>query len=171
MGVSFSGDSESLPSLRGRATDDRPAERCSRSGLVRHAHAAAFQPGFATLGRILGQMGRIEEAEAAYGQSLHIDPQGLSALVGLARLHLARGDRDAARRALIEAVQYHPQDETIANILVALDLPRPWSRVAQETALQPGPAVPAAASAEAEIRVASQSDCNPRGDLCQAGPA
>ena len=109
-----------------------------------------FSPGFATLGRIFGQLGRNEEAQAAYEQSLSIDRQGLSALIGLARLHLARGERAAARRILVEAAQYHPQDETIANILVALDLPRPWNKLAA-AAVEPRDTPPATVPDEAEV--------------------
>jgi tetratricopeptide (TPR) repeat protein len=93
------------------------------TGMLPH-----FSPGFATLGRILGQMGHIDEAMAAYSKALSIDRQGQSALVGLARLHLVRGEREAARKILNEAAEYHPQDEMIENMLVALDLPRPWGR-------------------------------------------
>jgi tetratricopeptide (TPR) repeat protein len=87
-----------------------------------------FSPGFSTLGRILGQMGRIDEAMAAYARALSIDRQSQSALVGLARLHLVRGEREQAKKILLQAVEFHPQDEMIENMLVALDLPRPWQK-------------------------------------------
>jgi len=111
------------------------AEAYRQIGLLDDALEAArlgtrmlpnFSPGFATLGRILGQMGQIDEAMSAYARALSIDRQVQSALVGLARLHLVRGERDAARKILKEAAEYHPQDEMIESMLVALDLPRPW---------------------------------------------
>ena len=91
------------------------------TGMLPH-----FSPGFATLGRIFGQMGRIDEAMSAYARAISIDRQSQSALVGLARLHLVRGERDQARRILLQAAEFHPEDEMIANMLIALDLPRPW---------------------------------------------
>ncbi len=123
------------------------AEAYRQIGLLDDALEAArrgtsmlphFSPGFATLGRILGQMGQIDEAMNAYAKALSIDRQGQSALVGLARLHLVRGERDEARNILREAAEYHPQDEMIENMLVALDLPRPWSR--QQPVEEPAPA-------------------------------
>jgi tetratricopeptide (TPR) repeat protein len=101
------------------------ALEAARMGTAMLPH---FSPGFATLGRIFGQMGRIDEAMSAYAQALSIDRQSQSALIGLARLHLVRGDRDHARRILLQAAEFHPQDEMVENMLVALDLPRPWQK-------------------------------------------
>ncbi len=98
----------------------------ARIGTGRLPH---FSPGFATMGRILGQMGRIDEAMSAYARALSIDRQSQSALVGLARLHLVRGERDQARKILCEARGFHPDDEKIADMLTALDLPRPWAEL------------------------------------------
>ena len=94
-----------------------------------------FSPGFATMGRILGQMGRIDEAMSAYARALSIDRQSQAALVGLARLHLIRGERDQARRILHQAQTFHPDDEKIADMLTALDLPRPWAEIKQAKVL------------------------------------
>jgi tetratricopeptide (TPR) repeat protein len=102
------------------------ALEAARMGTTMLPH---FSPGFATLGRILGQMGRIEEAMSAYARALSIDRQSQSALVGLARLHLVRGEREFARKILLQAAEFHPQDEMVENMLVALDLPRPWQKV------------------------------------------
>jgi tetratricopeptide (TPR) repeat protein len=99
------------------------ALEAARMGTTMLPH---FSPGFATLGRILGQMGRIDEAMSAYARALSIDRQSQSALVGLARLHLVRGERELARKILLQAAEFHPQDEMVENMLVALDLPRPW---------------------------------------------
>lgn len=137
------------------------AEAYRQIGLLDDALEAArlgtrmlpnFSPGFATLGRILGQMGRIDEAMSAYARALSIDRQVQSALVGLARLHLVRGERDEARRILREAAAYHPQDEMIENMLIALDLPRPWGGApAPEPAVAtPETVLPAAAPAGGE---------------------
>ena len=116
------------------------AEAYRQIGLLDDALEAArlgtkmlphFSPGFSTMGRILGQMGRIEEAMSAYARALSIDRQSQSALVGLARLHLIRGERDLARTILRQAQEFHPNDDKIADMLVALDLPRPWKDIKQ----------------------------------------
>ena len=95
-----------------------------------------FSPGFATMGRILGQMGRVDEAMSAYARALSIDRQSQAALVGLARLHLVRGERDLARKILQQAKEFHPDDEKISDMLTALDLPRPWADIKQASQIQ-----------------------------------
>ena len=114
------------------------AEAYRQVGLLDDALEAArlgtgslphFSPGFSTLGRVLGQMGRFDEAMSAFAKALSMDRQSQAALVGLARLHLIRGERDQARKILNEAAGFHPEDEHIQNMLVALDLPRPWDKI------------------------------------------
>lgn len=121
------------------------AEAYRQTGLMDDALEAArlgtnrlphFSPGFSTLGRILGQMGRLDEAMSAYARALSLDRQSQAALVGLARLHLIRAERDQARKILLQAQEFHPDDEKIADMLNALDLPRPWSEIQQATKLQ-----------------------------------
>jgi len=139
------------------------ALEAARMGTTMLPH---FSPGFATMGRILGQMGRIEEAMSAYARALSIDRQSQSALVGLARLHLVRGEREHARKILLQAAEFHPQDEMVENMLVALDLPRPWQKVApaeaavvdsvvaEEPAVEPvaGEPIPTATLAEIYVK-------------------
>jgi len=124
------------------------AEAYRQIGLLDDALEAArigtkmlphFSPGFSTMGRILGQMGRLDEAMGAYAKALSIDRQSQAALVGLARLHLIRGERDQARKILKQAKGFHPLDEKIADMLIALDLPRPWSEIKQATLKQEPP--------------------------------
>ncbi|MBW2478142.1 MAG: tetratricopeptide repeat protein [Deltaproteobacteria bacterium] len=114
------------------------AEAYRQVGLLDDALEAArlgthmlphFSPGFATLGRILGQIGRIDEAMAAYARALDIDSESQVALAGLARLYMTRGERDEARRVLRQGAECHPGDETFRNMLKALDLPRPWAEI------------------------------------------
>jgi tetratricopeptide (TPR) repeat protein len=114
------------------------AEAYRQIGLLDDALEAArlgtemlphFSPGFSTMGRILGQMGRLDESMSAYARALSIDRQSQAALVGLARLHLVRGERDLARKILHQAKEFHPDDEKISDMLVALDLPRPWADI------------------------------------------
>ncbi|MDH3998123.1 MAG: tetratricopeptide repeat protein [Desulfuromonadales bacterium] len=129
------------------------AEAYRQTGLLDDALEAAkfgvsklpqFSPGFATLGRILGQMGRIDEAMDAYAKALDIDSQSLSALVGMARLHLVRADRDQARKLLQDATGFHPDDQGIQDMLTALDLPRPWSEIQQQSVASSAAAVDSA---------------------------
>ncbi len=116
------------------------AEAYRQIGLMDDALEAArlgtrmlphFSPGFSTLGRVLGQMGRIDEAMSAYAKALSIDRQSQATLVGLARLHMIRSERDQARKILHQAKEFHPDDEKITDMLNALDLPRPWSEIKQ----------------------------------------
>jgi tetratricopeptide (TPR) repeat protein len=104
------------------------ALEAARLGTRRLPH---FAPGFASMGRVLGQMGRLDESMSAYAKALSIDRQSQSALVGLARLHLIRGERDQARRILLQASEFHPDDDRIRDMLNALDLPRPWAEIKQ----------------------------------------
>jgi tetratricopeptide (TPR) repeat protein len=116
------------------------AEAYRQIGLLDDALEAArlgtemlphFSPGFSTMGRILGQMGRLDESMSSYARALSIDRQSQAALVGLSRLHLVRGERDQARKILQQAKEFHPDDEKISDMLVALDLPRPWADIKQ----------------------------------------
>lgn len=117
------------------------ALEAARLGTQRLPH---FSPGFSTMGRILGQMGRLDESMSAYAKALSIDRQSQSALIGLARLHLIRGERDQARKILHQAQEFHPTDEKIADMINALDLPRPWAEIKQAVIPQaPTPAKPA----------------------------
>lgn len=132
------------------------AEAYRQVGLLDDALEAArlgtrmlphFSPGFSTMGRILGQMGRIDEAMSAYARALSLDRQSQAALVGLARLHLIRAERDQARKILKQAAEFHPDDEKITDMLNALDLPRPWDEIKQAPQVQE-PAIDEEAAAE-----------------------
>ncbi len=121
------------------------AEAYRQIGLLDDALEAArlgtkmlphFSPGFSTMGRILGQMGRIDEAMSAYAKALSIDRQSQAALVGLARLHLIRAERDTAKKILQQAADFHPDDVNISDMLNALSLPRPWAEIKQSSQIQ-----------------------------------
>lgn len=149
------------------------AEAYRQIGLLDDALEAArlgtemlphFSPGFSTMGRILGQMGRIDEAMSAYAKALSIDRQSQAALVGVARLHLIRAERDMARKILKQAEEFHPDDEKISDMLNALDLPRPWAQIKQASQVQesmpyveaavekPGEPIPTATLAEIYVK-------------------
>ncbi len=131
------------------------AEAYRQIGLLDDALEAAslgtralphFSPGFAIKGSILGQMGKIDEAMGAFAQALSIERQSRAALVGLARLHLARGERDQARKLLRQAAEFHTDDAGIRDMLVALDLPRPWDQLKQAVVTaEPAPPPPESA--------------------------
>ena len=145
------------------------AEAYRQIGLLDDALEAArfgtemlphFSPGFSTMGRILGQMGRLDESLSAYSRALSIDRQSQAALVGLSRLHLVRGERDQAQKILQQAKEFHPDDEKISDMLVALDLPRPWANIKQASKAQEqgpshesAPGEPIATATLAEIYV------------------
>lgn len=121
------------------------AEAYRQIGLLDDALEAArlgtkmlphFSPGFSTMGRILGQMGRIDEAMSAYAKALSIDRQSQSALIGLARLHLIRAERETATKILQQAAEFHPDDVKISDMLNALSLPRPWAEIKQSPQIQ-----------------------------------
>ena len=149
------------------------AEAYRQTGLLDDALEAArlgtkmlphFSPGFSTMGRILGQMGRIDEAMSSYAKALSIDRQSQSALVGLARLHLIRSERDLARKILQQAAEFHPGDEKVTDMLNALDLPRPWAEIKQASQIResaprtestlddPGAPIPTATLAEIYVK-------------------
>lgn len=133
------------------------ALEAARLGTERLPH---FSPGFSTLGRILGQVGRLDEAMSAYARALSLDRQSQAALVGLARLHLIRSERDQARKILRQAQEFHPDDERIADMLNALDLPRPWAEIQQATQVQE-------AAVESEEAQAPSSDPIPTATLAE----
>lgn len=56
----------------------------------------------------LRQSGKVAEAEQAYREAVGVDPTFAPAHLGLAEIADERGDGAAARRALIEALAYHP---------------------------------------------------------------
>jgi len=101
---------------------------------------------------------------SAYAKALSIDRQSQSALVGLARLHLIRAERDMARKILQQAEEFHPDDVKISDMLIALDLPRPWAEIKQASQIHesvpkvetvpdmPGEPIPTATLAEIYVK-------------------
>ena len=61
----------------------------------------------------------LDAARQKYGRALKTDPKNKDALVGLARLYTATGDKDHAVAALTTAVQYHPADHKLSYRLAA----------------------------------------------------
>lgn len=140
------------------------AEAYRQIGLLDDALEAArfgtemlphFSPGFSTMGRILCQMGRLDESMSAYARALSIDRQSQAALVGLSRLHLIRAERDQARKILQQAKEFHPDDEKISDMLNALDLPRPWAEIKQASITQEQEATHESAPAESDEPIAT----------------
>jgi tetratricopeptide (TPR) repeat protein len=110
-----------------------------------------FSPGFTTLGRVLAQMGRTDEAMSAFKKALDIDRQSQSALVGLARLYLVRSERAQARSVLNQAMHFHPDDQLIRDMLAAIDMPSPWRHPSTSPTPAAKPAItPIAADRSAE---------------------
>ncbi len=59
-------------------------------------------------GRVLSRLGRHDEAEAAFGQALALDPEHAEALAGLAHLAEQRGDRGETQARLEQAAAAAP---------------------------------------------------------------
>lgn len=79
-----------------------------------HLQAAATASGDAfphagALGLVLARLGRAEEARPWLARARPTEPEFAEARLELARLELARGDREAARKALDEALAAAPQ--------------------------------------------------------------
>ena len=66
-------------------------------------------PALTSLGRALLADGRAEPARGAFERALAIDPASPFAHLGLARAHLARGDRAAAREQIPVLARLDPQ--------------------------------------------------------------
>lgn len=75
------------------------------------------EPLLERLGALLLEMGRFEEAEAAFEELLQAAPRSASALNELAYLALRRGDPASAARYLKRALRERPHDERLRDNL------------------------------------------------------
>jgi tetratricopeptide (TPR) repeat protein len=80
------------------------------------------------LGIALTEAGRPPEAEAAYRAAISADPTYAPAHLGLAALAEKRGDRQAARRSLVEALAYNPASPLGLELLRKLGRAQPGGR-------------------------------------------
>ncbi len=69
--------------------------------------------------------GRLDDAESRYGMAASNDPRNAIAVVGLARVAIARGDETAAAALIARALEIDP--ENAAARRHALELPDPVS--------------------------------------------
>lgn len=76
------------------------------------------------LAEALAGSGDADGAEGAYKGALSVDPTLATAHVGLAEIHEKRGERTKARRAVVEALAYHPGSKRAATIAQRLALPK-----------------------------------------------
>jgi cellulose synthase operon protein C len=69
---------------------------------------AGWAPGYATLGRLQAMAGRFPDAEKSLRKSLELEPNLLSAELGLAGVELTQGKLDSAMDELRKLTQSHP---------------------------------------------------------------
>jgi len=85
------------------------------------------------------ERGEIDAAQRVYAQVAEADPRNAIAVVGLARVALARGDAGAARTLAERALAIDPDEAAAVRLLESL--------TARVTATQPDVAAPAADAA------------------------
>jgi hypothetical protein len=87
-------------------------ERLGRTKEAADTHAAALS--LATpqqkymLGDRLLREGKLDEAERVFTEVSKINPEAFMHFYGLARIHVQRGNRDAARKSLEQAMEHAP---------------------------------------------------------------
>lgn len=115
------------------------------AALASIARAQELEPGYGPAWWRRGDWelgaGRLDEAERSYRRAAEVDPGDARAPIGLARVHLARGDAEAAVGLLRDTVAAHP-DDSYARFLL-----RGARRAAGETG------VPAPGAAEQTQRI------------------
>lgn len=79
-----------------------------------------FCPGLVMLGRIQFEMNAVEEALASLQAAYDMDSQSLSALKGLARVLVHKGETGRARELLQKAVTLAPEDAGAGRMLATL---------------------------------------------------
>lgn len=104
----------------------------------------------------------LELAERLFRQVADADARNAIALVGLARIALARGDRTAARALLVRALEIDPEEAAARRLVIGLDAPAPAPEAAPEAASTPGATPdPAAAPEHADPEPAMPTLENP----------
>jgi tetratricopeptide (TPR) repeat protein len=83
-----------------------------------------YSPGLVHLGRVQFEMGDLDGALASLETAHALDGGSLSALRGLARVLLAKGDKVRARQLLEKGATLHPGDAGLRKMLAALPAPR-----------------------------------------------
>ncbi|MDQ8182708.1 tetratricopeptide repeat protein [Pelagicoccus sp. SDUM812005] len=99
--------------------------------------APDYTPARIRLGDTLLKQNKFEEAQSAYQKTLSQDPANAYALVGLARVAIARDDYPLARTHLEKAVQttnYQIGADLLGDVYKKLNLPHLENRVLQNTA-------------------------------------
>jgi tetratricopeptide (TPR) repeat protein len=79
-----------------------------RAGVAKAPGVPALR---VALAAALLKAGKANEAETAYREAASVDPSYAPAQLGLAEIAVQRGDLAAARRALVEALAYHPPSQ------------------------------------------------------------
>lgn len=93
--------------------------------------------------------GRLDDAGRLFEQVSEVDPRNAIAVVGLARVAVARGDHAAATSLARRAVEIDPDDPAAAHLLASLTsgptaVPQPAVGAAVGAAVEPAGEVPSA---------------------------
>lgn len=108
----------------------------AEEALARFDRAARRRPGQGEIhlnrGLALRELGRLDEAQEAFGQALAAGGAGREALHGLGHLHAARGDLERAIASFKSALARDPEDAVARRNLEALLRQRQESQEEQE---------------------------------------
>ena len=77
--------------------------------------------GYMKLGLCLAEMGRLDEAAAAFEALHRLDPASAVASVGLGAVAMLAGDGDRARRYFLETIQHDPRNIAARQSLAVLE--------------------------------------------------
>lgn len=83
-------------------------------------HAPDYAPAWLLLGDMALKSGRFDTAESFYGERLRMLPGDPYSRLGLARISLQQGEREAGRKQLLELVQDHSDFASAHNLLAQL---------------------------------------------------
>ena len=66
---------------------------------------------------------RLEAAGVGFRRAVELDPGLVPARVGLAQVHMSEGDQDSARRELIVALEFDPENTQATALLERIAAP------------------------------------------------
>jgi Flp pilus assembly protein TadD len=98
--------------------------RCA-DAVVQYRTAIALRPreqfGYMKMGLCLAEMGRLEEASAAFRQLQRLDPASTVASIGLGDVALLAGNSDRARQYFLECLEREPRNVAARQSLAMLE--------------------------------------------------
>src|SRR5512141_3066442 len=100
-----------------KAGDLVRAREVLEDGLGRHSDSAS---GYVVLGRVMQDLGQVQEATAAFARVLELAPENRVALRALGELARAAGDNDQALAHFRQLQVLDPSDESLEAVLAEL---------------------------------------------------